>query len=175
MRVDMAYIERKKEFLTRKIDYLEQELYTTPFFKQWEEFAGGKVNINSNPQLSKFLYNKGGLNLPIKVTTESGQGSTDKDTLTQLNIPALNLMLEIRKIKKIRDTYLDAFAREQVDGYVHPVFNLHLVRTYRSSSDSPNFQNIPKRDVEGNTKRTLSAGTKGNPFKITEPAVGCER
>jgi DNA polymerase-1 len=38
--------------------------------------------------------------------------------------------------------------REQVDGYIHPFLNLHTVRTYRSSSNSPNLQNIPKRDKE---------------------------
>jgi DNA polymerase-1 len=31
-------------------------------------------------------------------------------------------------------------------GYIHPVFNLHLVKTYRSSCTSPNFQNIPIRN-----------------------------
>jgi len=65
-----------------------------------------------------------------------------------LNIPELNTFLEIKKIKKLRDTYLAGFLREQVDGFIHPFFNLHLVPTYRGSSDRPNFQNIPKRDKE---------------------------
>jgi len=77
--------------------------------------------------------------------TKSGKGSTDKETLTSLNIPELNYHLEAKKLKKIRD-YLDAFKREQVDGWMHTNFNLHLVSTFRSSSDKPNFQNIPKRD-----------------------------
>ena len=34
-----------------------------------------------------------------------------------------------------------------MDGYLHAMFNLHLTRTRRSSSDSPNFQNIPIRDA----------------------------
>ena len=45
-------------------------------------------------------------------------------------------------------TYLRGLQREVIDGFVHPFFNLHTVRTYRSSSDSPNFQNIPVRDPE---------------------------
>ena len=60
----------------------------------------------------------------------------------------LDGLLRVRKLKKIRDTYLDAFANEQVNGVVHPFFNLHLVRTYRSSASNPNMQNIPKRDKE---------------------------
>jgi DNA polymerase-1 len=43
---------------------------------------------------------------------------------------------------------LDGFAREQVNGYLHPFFNLHLARTYRSSANNPNLQNIPIRDDE---------------------------
>ena len=43
---------------------------------------------------------------------------------------------------------MEAFEREQVKGILHPQFNLHNVISYRSSSDSPNFQNMPKRDKE---------------------------
>jgi DNA polymerase I-like protein with 3'-5' exonuclease and polymerase domains len=31
---------------------------------------------------------------------------------------------------------------------LHAIYNLHIVDSYRSSSDSPNFQNIPKHDAE---------------------------
>jgi DNA polymerase-1 len=36
--------------------------------------------------------------------------------------------------------------RETTDGYLHPFFNLHTASTFRSSSNSPNFQNFPIRD-----------------------------
>ena len=146
MRVDLDYIERKKEFLTKKITKLENEFKDTNFFKHWQHTTKGTVNIYSNAQLSYFLYSVKKLK-PDK-QTDSGQGSTDEESLQQLGIPELNVLLQITKLKKVRDTYLSAFAREQVDGYLHPFFNLHLARMYRSSSDSPNFQNIPKRDEE---------------------------
>lgn len=146
IRVDLEYIERKKLHLNRKIERLENQFKETNFFRHWQHTMKGKVNINSNAQLSAFLYKIKKLE-PAR-TTDSGQGATDEDSLKQLNLPELNDLLEIRKLKKVRDTYLDAFAREQVGGYIHPFFNLHLVRTYRSSSDSPNFQNIPARDEE---------------------------
>jgi len=81
-------------------------------------------------------------------TTKSGEGSTDVDSLEQLKLPELEKLLQVRKLKKVRDTYLDAFYRESVDGVMHPFFNLHTVKTFRSSSSNPNFQNIPKRDEE---------------------------
>ncbi len=146
IRVDTDYVEAKKGQLTRKIHRLEKEFEQTNFFKHWQHSQRGKVNINSNYQLSYFLYKVKKLK-PDKETA-SGQGSTDEETLRSLNIPELDALLQMRKLKKVRDTYLDAFLREQVDGYIHPFFNLHLVKTYRSSSDSPNFQNIPNRDEE---------------------------
>lgn len=146
IRVDMDYVQRKKTILTHKIERLEGSFKQTTFYRHWEHARQGKVNINSNIQLSHFLYNTKKIK-PARLT-ETGNGATDEETLKQLNIPELTLLLEIRKLKKMRDTYLDSFAREQVNGYVHPFFNLHLVRTHRSSSDHPNFQNIPKRDDE---------------------------
>lgn len=146
IRVDIDYIERKKRHLTRKIEYLEEEFYSTNFYKHWSHSRGGKVNIDSNEQLSHFLYTVKKIN-PVKFTP-SGKGATDEEALLSLNIPELNLLLERSKIKRLRDVNLDGFAREQVNGYIHSFFNLHLARTFRSSSDSPNFQNIPKRDEE---------------------------
>lgn len=146
IRIDMDYVNRKKEHLTRQIERLEKNFKTTPFFVQWQRSVKGTVNINSGLQLGKFLYEIKKLK-PSK-QTESGQGSTDDEALRQLHIPELDDLLQAKKLKKIRDTYLDGFAREQVNGYIHPFFNLHLVKTFRGSSDSPNFQNIPKRDKE---------------------------
>lgn len=147
IRVDIAYIERKREQLSYRIELLEAQFKESDFYKHWVHTTkSGKVNIYSNAQLSVFLYKTKKLT-PQKETI-SGQGATDEEALQQLRIPELSDLIEIRKLKKIRDTYLDAFLRESVDGYIHPFFNLHIARTYRSSSDRPNFQNIPKRDKE---------------------------
>ena len=146
MRVDIAYCEQKKVVLSKKIAHFEKRIFNSTFGQHWKHSTGGKVNLNSNAQLGRFLYQIKKLE-PVKFT-ESGAPGTDEEALEALRIPELDLLIEMRKLQKIRDTYLDAFVREQVDGVVHPFFNLHLVRTYRSSSDSPNFQNIPKRDKQ---------------------------
>jgi len=146
-RIDMEYIQRKKKQLSKRIEILERKFMNSKFYREWKHSKKGKSpNIYSNHQLAHFLYDIKKIK-PV-LTTGSGQGSTNEEALKQLNIPELNLLLEIRKLRKLRDTYLENFSREQVNGYIHPFFNLHLVRTGRSSSDSPNFQNIPKRDKE---------------------------
>jgi DNA polymerase I-like protein with 3'-5' exonuclease and polymerase domains len=147
IRVDMDYIQKKKRQLTNRIESMEEEFRETKFYRRWAHSVKGNINIHANQQLSHYLYDILKLD-PAKRTKKSDQGSTDEEALKQLQIPEVNALLEIRKLKKVRDTYLEGFAREQVDGYIHPFFNLHLVRTFRSSSDHPNFQNIPKRDEE---------------------------
>lgn len=147
IRIDLDYCKKAQKELTARIKELEENFYSTKFYRHWKHSRGGrKPNINSNSQLGNFLYSVKRLK-PAK-TTPSGQGSTDEESLLQLGIPEIEVLLEMRKLKKLRDTYLKGFLKEQVNGFIHPNFNLHIARTYRSSSSSPNFQNIPKRDKE---------------------------
>lgn len=141
---DLLFIQKNK--VGDEIKRLEDEFYSTAFFRHWNHFSSGNININSNDQLANFLY-KGKSIEPLRFT-DKGKGATDEEALQMLNIPELNTLLKIRKLKKIKETYLEGYDREQVRGILHPFFNLHNVTTYRSSSDSPNFQNIPKRDEE---------------------------
>jgi len=146
MRIDIKYCEHQQARLTHKIEIIQQRFKESKFYKHWKHVYGEKTNTDSNWQLSNILYVIKKIK-PVKLTV-SGKGATDEEALLQLGIPEIEPLLEVRKLKKLRDTYLDSFSREQVDGYIHPFFNLHTVRTFRSSSDRPNFQNVPKRDEE---------------------------
>lgn len=146
MRIDMEYCERVQGELGERIETLEKEFYSTKFFRRWQHSQKSKINIDSGQQLASYLYHT--LKLTPPASTESGKGSADEESLGSFDIPELNLLLKIRKLKKVKSTYMEAFMREQVNGYIHPSFNLHLPTTYRSSSDHPNFQNMPKRDKE---------------------------
>lgn len=145
-RLDVNLANKQSAELTKTIDELIVKVQVSKFYRHWEHVSKGKVNIDSNPQLSWFLYKVKKLK-PVKTTT-SGQGSTDLEALEALDIPELTDLLRARKLRKLRDTYLESFLREVHNGYIHPSYNLHTTITYRSSSDSPNFQNIPVRDEE---------------------------
>ena len=146
IRVNVEYLKTEKVRLSREIANMESDFRESKFFHQWDKSTKSDINTNSSVQLRNFLYKVKKLKPPK--LTDTGQGSTDEEALQKLNIPELKDLIRIRKLKKIRDTYLDGYLREQVNGYIHPFFNLNLVKTFRSSSDSPNFQNIPKRDKE---------------------------
>lgn len=146
-RVDVEYVKRKLEFLSgKKTQHIEQKFKESNFYKDWEKSEKGKININSPIQLSNYLYKVKGYKAS-KFTNGGENGSTDDESLKQLGIPELDMLFEKKKIKKTIDV-LEGFYKEQVNGVLHPFYNLHLVRTYRSSSDSPNFQNIPIRDED---------------------------
>ncbi len=146
IRVDLEYCGRMSRGLARRIGYYRRKLEATKFYRHWRAMYGEKTNIDSNHQLARLLYH--GMKITPPKLTSSGEGATDEEALNQIDLPELQLVLKIRKLSKLKSTYLEAFVREQHDGYLHPSFNLHDVRTYRSSSSGPNFQNIPKRDEE---------------------------
>lgn len=146
MRIDVEYCQRKKSQLTRKIQSLEEQFKSSDLYRFWKHIYKEKTNIGSDHQLAHILYDIKKIEPPK--STNKGRGSTDEESLLQLGIPEVNIRLQIDKLTKLRDTYLDAFIREQIDGYIHPFFGLNNVRTFRSSSDHPNLQNIPVRDEE---------------------------
>lgn len=146
IRVDLEYCKRESKRCQHRINKAMEKLMETNLWKRWRHVYGTRANVMSRAQLSNLLYKH------MKITpskfTSSGEGATDEKALRNLNIPGLSDVLKIHKWNKVKKTYLDAFIELQVDGFIHPSFNLHTVRTYRSSSENPNFQNIPKRDEE---------------------------
>jgi len=146
MRVDVDYILKKNIWIDKKIAKLESIIYESEFFENWKKFHKGKVNIYSPAQMSSYLYD--GLGIKIAKSTASGGGSTDEEALGALGISELDTFLEIKKLKKVKTTYLGGFLREQVDGFIHPFYNLQLAVSFRSSCSAPNLQNVPIRDEE---------------------------
>jgi len=148
MRIDTSWLKSQHEELTNKIDQLTQEILSTDEVKLWQKKYGTKFSLDSTTQLRDILYNELGEE-PTKVTA-AGAAAVDREVLSQLakKYSFLEKLLLLRKYKKARDTYLKNLLNETVDGWLHPTFNLHTVRTFRSSSSNPNFQNIPIRDPD---------------------------
>jgi len=147
MKIDVERLDKTIEKTTAKIEELEEQLKATDVWGRWKKKFGTKTSLGSRPQLAQVLDDLG---QHIGIKTETGRLRMDEATLAEIaqKEPFVKDFLRLEKLKKLRSTYLLGVRREVVDGYLHPVFNLHLVKTYRSSSDSPNFQNIPIRDEE---------------------------
>lgn len=61
-------------------------------------------------------------------------------------------LLEYKKLTKLKDTYAYGFEKFIQYGVIYPHFNQQGTTSGRFSSSNPNFQNIPRRDIE-NAKR----------------------
>lgn len=129
--VDIEYLQKMSRNLKERIEELSGQVY---------EEAGVEFNLNSPKQLSEVLFDK--LGLP-----DLKQGSTAKNVLKKLKdksqIP--EMVLEYRRLTKLKNTYLDAFPELVNDstGRIHTSFNQTIASTGRLTSSSPNFQNIP--------------------------------
>lgn len=113
--------------------------------------AGGGFNLNSTPQLRQVLFER--LGLPVVKRTKTGP-STDSDVLEELAVQGHELprlLLEFRRLEKLRGTYVDALPalENRATRRIHTTFNQTVAATGRLSSSDPNLQNIPVRTAEG--------------------------
>lgn len=90
-------------------------------------------------------------------TTDAGGIPVDKEAISFIirenRDDALsefcNTLLEWRRYNTLLTNFLNSFESSLgLDGRMHPSFLLHVVASYRSSSEDPNFQNLPKRNEE---------------------------
>ena len=141
VRIDSAELaEFSKKLGTHKTE-LENQIYA---------FAGESFNISSPKQLSEILFTR----LQIvgddkKKKTNTKQLSTAEDVLQKLASvhPIVPLILEYRKITKLKSTYVDALPAlvNPKTGRLHTSYNQAVTTTGRLSSNNPNLQNIPIR------------------------------
>lgn len=148
IRADEDYFNKTIESQNQAIIDCKLALAKTKLGSAWQKVYGNDVKYGSGDQLRGILYQH--LKLEPLNQTEKGVPAVDEPTLVQLKkkVPGIEELLKLRKMEKITGTYLKGFQSEIVNGFIHPMFNLTTVRTYRSSSNKPNFQNIPKRDKD---------------------------
>jgi len=144
IRIDLRYCRRQKKNAEQQISMLELELARTKEVKLWKKTYGDKFNLDSNDQLKKILFTK--LKITPPAYTDKGAPSVNKNNLILIDSPVVKPIIQLRQLKKVANTFLKGIIKGSVKSYLHPSFNLHTVQTFRSSSDKPNFQNMPIRD-----------------------------
>ena len=152
IRIDIPYYKRQRRNLKQQIMMLGLELDRTDEVKLWRRTYGEKFNIQSNHQLKHILFDK--LKIKPPALTKKGNASVNAANLHLLKSPITIPIVQMRQMKKMKNTYIKNILSNSTDGILHPSFNLNTVTTYRSSSSDPNFQNMPIRDpIMGKTIR----------------------
>jgi uracil-DNA glycosylase family 4 len=144
--IDKDYYVKMDKRLERKILIQKKQLWGTSEAESFVNTYNQKVDWGSTDDL-QILFDDMGIKLPKE--TKTGY-STDKDTLSKIDHPIARGISNLRKLDKLKGTYMAQFLREyhEETKKIYPFFDTHTTRTYRSSSSDPNFQNIPVRDAE---------------------------
>ena len=140
-----AFTEFLKE-VQADLDNLTRSIY---------DIAGKPFNIRSAQQLGKVLFED--LGLASKTKTSGGQASTSQAVLEKLagEHKIIDLILEYRKLEKLRSTYLEPLPKlADAHDRIHTTFNQLATATGRLSSSNPNLQNIPVRGDFGTRMRS---------------------
>jgi len=153
--IDTKYYRREYVKLEERIGDTTERLLKNKTVRSWKRAKGKAFKLGADQQLQWMLYDV--LKIECPVTDKEGKPtrSVDKETLAQIKLPFLKDIVKFRQQQALQDK-ITGILRETVDGVIRPFFNLHLVKTMRSSSDHINFQNQDIRDE--NNARILRSG-----------------
>ncbi|WP_303316990.1 DNA polymerase [Flavivirga abyssicola] len=114
-----------------------------------DQIVGGEINLNSQPQLNKLLFDKFNLE-PIGDKGISGYWSVSASVLKRL-LPQHSIIkpiLDYKGLIKVKTTFIKALKKvNPVTGRLHASINQCITETGRLSCSKPNLQNIPSRTV----------------------------
>jgi DNA polymerase-1 len=139
-----------EEFGTRIVE-LQQRL---------RDLTGREVNPAARDSMQA-AFDAVGLATPTKTDTKTRETkvSFDKGSLAAIDHPLPALILEHRKLEKVRGTFIKSYLLDKhINGRVycsfHPLRNdSNGARSGRFASSDPNLQNIPVRTEEGRRVR----------------------
>lgn len=181
--IDEAYLEKTISEVSQQITQMTGELKQDEFWRVWRKRWGEKANIGSDHQLTTVLFDV--LKLPYpegeEWRTHTGRYRADEEMIGRLKLPFCKSWRRLKKLQRLRGTYLHGIRREVLNGRVHASAHLHTVETYRSSYSDPNLQNAYNRDPEmKDLLRRCYVPSEGCvlvevDFSTIEVRVGCAR
>ncbi|MBR4638709.1 MAG: DNA polymerase I, partial [Bacteroidales bacterium] len=156
VKVDVDTLQQNSETMNAEIAAIEQQIY---------KYAGEIFNIGSPKQLGEILFEKMNLVKNARLT-KSKQYQTGEEVLKKMAYkhPIVPLILEWRKLSKLKSTYIDALPQliNPKTGRIHSTFTQTITATGRLSSLNPNLQNIPVRTERGRDIRKAFVPSDGN-------------
>jgi len=123
------------------------------------EYTDPLFNPNSSQQVKKTMERLG-----IEVPVVYGKETTKAEFLQEIDHPFIKALLDYRTAAKRVSTYGEEFLNNlnPVTGLLHTSFDQVGTVTGRVASNSPNFQNIPKREEGKKYRKCFIAGDDYN-------------
>ncbi|MCM1066204.1 MAG: DNA polymerase I [Muribaculaceae bacterium] len=142
-RIDVNELKALSSQLSARLDALQEQAFA---------IAGEPFNVNSPAQVGQILFDRLQID-PKARKTKGGSWSTAEDVLEKYakDVPLVQLILDIRGLRKLLATYVDALPKliNPATGKLHTTYNQTVTATGRISSTNPNLQNIPIRTADG--------------------------
>jgi len=173
--VDEERVNWTEERMVKKCSEMKAKLLSFPEWDKWRKRFGKSASLTSRVQFGQVLTRD--LGISIDRSTGTGRVATDEEALSEIDNEFVQLWSKWMHYEKVLRTFIRGIKKEMINGRVHPFFSLHTARTFRSSSDSPNFQNFPVREKEaGKIVRRLFVPREGcwlveNDFKAIEVCI----
>lgn len=134
--IDVEYCKERSEWCKKRLAEIQKtvdEMY-------------GEVNLGSNKQLSKFLFEDEGLT--CSSYSAAGNPVLDAYNLKQYEHDIIPLVEEYRELVKLDKTYLLGISEKcDEEGVIHCDFYQVGAKTGRFSCRKPNLQNIPRGGI----------------------------
>ena len=145
-KVDVDYYKTQKPVIQDEISRLKTQIINeSEIGIAWKERFGNKLNLDSNDQLKQVLEYD--MHFDKFKITEKGGKSADSSVIEKLPYEFSNPFTRYKQFNKMWGSLIEPILLgADENGFVHPNINLHTVRTYRSSCDSPNLQQVPKHN-----------------------------
>jgi DNA polymerase I-like protein with 3'-5' exonuclease and polymerase domains len=145
--IDMEKLAASHASVDKATQELSRKLKSHEIFQRQRKIYGTKCSIGSREQLGTILFDH--MRIPGATrSAKSGKYVMDVEALERINSEYVDWYVEYMQLQKIKTTYLNALTRDTIDGRLRGFFNLHNVKSFRGSSDSPNLNNLPSRRPE---------------------------
>ncbi len=141
--IDIAHCKKQSKRLQKIIKRKRETILRHPEGKKWKRVFRRKMNLQSNDQVAAVLYDH--MDYECEEKTPSGKYSTSEESLMKTGSSMVKSLIDYRGLKKLKNTYINGYLEESVDGKLYPFFHLNIVDSFRSSCSKINFQNQPIR------------------------------
>lgn len=160
--IDQDTIVGFQSIYDKRVTSIGKRIQKLPEVKQYVR-KHGSFTPSSPKQVGTLLASMG-----VKEVVKGKLFRTGEEVLSKLqDVELAKLVLEFRSAQKAKSTYVDPLSKVvgskvHPDGKVHTSYNTTYTATGRLSSDSPNLQNMPKRDSEKKKLREAFVPPRGH-------------
>jgi uracil-DNA glycosylase family 4 len=134
---DLAYSE---DGWFRRYIRMQRELQLQAQAEGWPDDA---LNIDSRPQMAKFLFQILGME-PTKLTKKRKLPAVDKEVLERMDHPFAAGVRAFRTLDTMVDYVFQVMSNLKYDGLLHPSAFVTATRTGRTAYRNPAMQTLPK-------------------------------